>query len=274
MRRREFLAAGAAVVAGVRRLQADPLGMPIGCQTYPVRDHIGSDFEGTLKEIHGAGFASIEMCSPPGYTQGFGPLATMPAAEMRKKIHSAGLICESCHYQFRELQEHLDERLQFARDLGLKQMVLSTFGLRQGAGMADWTKAAQALNAIGTKTQSAGIQLAYHNHNGEFDKLDGVLIYDRLLEVFDPKLVKLQFQTAVVSLGIQAAAYFRKYPGRFLSMHLADWSAEEKKQVALGKGSIDWKDLFAAAKSAGVKNYFVEMNLDLMRESVPFLHKL
>ena len=275
MNRREFLLTGAAAAAaGASRAAADPLGMPIGCQTYPVRDTIGTDFEGTLRQMHDAGFRAIEMCSPPGYTSGFGPLASMKAETMRQKIAAAGLMCESCHYQFRELKENLDERLAFARELGLKQMVLSTFGLRQGAGMADWTKAAEELNGIGARTQAAGIQLGYHNHNGEFDKLDGVLIYDRLMEAFDPKLVKMQFQTAVVSLGYQAAVYFRKYPGRFLSMHLADWSAEEKKQVALGKGAIDWKDLFAAAKTAGVKNYFVEMNMDLMRESVPYLRRL
>jgi len=273
MKRREFLLAGAAAAAVARRAAADPLGLPIGCQTYPVRNTIGTDFEGTLREIHEAGFRAIEMCSPPGYaTSGFGGLANLTAAEMRRKIEAAGLRCESCHYQFRELKENLDERLAFAKVLGLKQMVLSTFSLRQGAGLADWTKAAEDLNAIGVRTQAVGIQLGYHNHNGEFAKIDGVLVYDRLLEVFDPKLVKLQFQTAVISLGFAAAPYFRKYPGRYLSMHLADWSAEEKKEVALGKGAIDWKDLFAAAKTSGVKNYFVEMNMDLMKASVPYLH--
>ena len=84
----------------------------------------------------------------------------------------------------------------------------------------------------------------------------------------------MQFQVAVVSIGFQAATYMQKYPGRFLSMHLADWSSAEKKEAAIGKGSVDWKKLFKAAKKGGVKNYFVEMNLDLMRESFPFLRDL
>ncbi len=94
------------------------------------------------------------------------------------------------------------------------------------------------------------------------------------MRTFDPKMVRMQFQTSVVSLGFQAATYFRKYPGRFLSIHVADWSPTEKKQVAVGQGVIDWKQLFAAAKTGGVRNYFVEMNLDLMRASVPYLKKL
>jgi len=53
-----------------------------------------------------------------------------------------------------------------------------------------------------------------------------------------------------------------------------DWSAEEKKIVPIGKGSINWKNLFTAAKTAGIKNYFVEMDWDLMKASVPYLEKL
>jgi sugar phosphate isomerase/epimerase len=153
-------------------------------------------------------------------------------------------------------------------------MILSTFGVRPDAPMTQWTQAAEELNRIGEQTRKAGIQLGYHNHNFEFARIDGVLVYDALMQAFDPKLVKMQFQTSVVSLGFEAATYFRKYPGRFISIHVADWSTAEKKQVAVGQGVINWKDLFAAAKGAGVRNYFVEMNLDLMRASVPALRAL
>jgi sugar phosphate isomerase/epimerase len=274
MNRREFLAGAAAVVTAARAI-ADPLGLPIGCQTYPVRDSIGKDFDGTLKQLAAAGFQTIEMCSPPGYvSSGYGPLVSMKAAEMRKHIEDAGLHCPSCHYGFKELKENLDERIAFAKELGLSQMVLSSFGLPKNAPMEDWTRAAAGLNEIGERTQTAGLQLGYHNHDGEFQEIDRNLVYDALMRTFDPKMVKMQFQTSVVSLGFQAATYFKKYPGRFLSIHVADWSSTEKKQVAVGQGVIDWKQLFAAAKTGGVRNYFVEMNLDLMRASVPYLKKL
>ncbi len=273
MNRREFLAGAAALTAAAAF--ADPLGMPIGCQTYPVRDDIGKDFNAALKELHDAGFRSIEMCSPPGYsTSGFGALQNMKAPELRKHIEDAGLRCPSCHYGFREWKEHLDERIAFARELGLTQMVLSSFGLPRNATMDDWTRAASDLNQMAAKIQAAGMATGYHNHDGEFQQLDGVLIYDQLMRTFDAKLVKMQFQTSVVSLGYEAAAYFKKYPGRFLSIHVSDWSSAEKKQVPVGQGIINWKELFAAAKGAGVRNYFVEMNLDLMRASVPYLKKL
>jgi len=272
--RREFLAATAAGAVAAGPLMADPLGMPIGTQTWPIRDAIGKDFPGTLKRIAAMGYRTIEMCSPPGYREGFGVLAGMSAAEMKKTIQAAGLRCESCHYQFKEMRENLDERIAFAKDLGLKQMILSTFGLPNTAKMADWANAADELNKIGEKIAKAGVQAGYHNHNGEFQKIDNELIYDKLMAEFDPKLVKMQFQVAVISIGYEAATYMQKYRGRFISMHLADWSAVTQKQTAIGSGSVDWKGLFAAAKTGGVKNYFVEMNLEFMKPSYDFLHHL
>jgi len=274
--RRQFLYGSAmGIAAAAMQLEANPLGMPIGCQTYPLRESIGKDFEGTLRQIVAGGYRMIEMCSPRGYAKaGFGPLVKMKAAEIRRMIHGAGLGCESCHVQFRELKESLDDTVAYAQELGLKQMIVPTFGLRPDATMADWAQAADELNKLGEQTHKAGIQLGFHNHNHEFKEIDGVLIYDELMKKLDPKLFKMQFQVAVISLGYEAATYLTKYPGHFISLHLVDWSTAEKKTVPIGKGSIDWKKLFAAAKTGGIKNYFVEMDWDLMQASVPYLHKL
>ncbi len=280
--RRQFLgtsattiAAGACLGPGAKQVEANPLGLPIGCQLYSVRELIAQDFPGALRQLAAIGYRTVELCSPPSYEKsGFAPLAKMKAAEVRKTIEGAGLRCESCHYQFQELKDKLDDRIAYAKELGLKHMILSTFGLRKNATMADWTKAAGELNKIGERTKKEGIQLGFHNHNGEFQEIDGVLIYDKLMSEFDPKLVKMQFQVAVVSLGYQAATYLKKYPGRFVSLHLADWSSTEKKSVPVGTGVVDWKGLWAAAKAGGVENYFVEMNMDLLKASYPYLRDL
>ncbi len=268
-------AAGCVLTSGAPSLHADPLGIPIGCQTYPVRDALGKDFEGTLAQLASIGYRNIEMCSPPGYEKsGFGSLVNKKASEIREAIHKAGLGCESCHYQFREMKENLDDRIGYAKELGLKQMVLSTFGLRPEASLADWTAAAEELNRIGEKVQKAGMQCGFHNHNFEFKEIDGVLVYDKLMNTLDPKLVKMQFQVSVISLGYEAATYLTKYPGRFISLHLQDWSPADKKQVAIGQGVVDWKKLFAAAKTGGVENYFVELNMDALKPSYQYLHEL
>ncbi|WP_321470769.1 sugar phosphate isomerase/epimerase [uncultured Paludibaculum sp.] len=264
-----------ALAAGAAALQAEPAGMPAGFQVYPLRQALAKDFPGTLRQMAEIGYKTTEMCSPPGYvSSGFGGLVSMPASEMKKIITDAGLRCESCHYGAKELKENLDERIAFAKELGLKQMILSSFGLPQTATLDDWKKAADGLNTTAAKMQKAGIQCGFHNHNGEFKELEGVLIYDELMRRLDPKLVKMQFQVAVVSLGFQAATYMQKYPGRILSLHLADWDSATKKSVAVGKGVVDWKQLFAAAHKSGVKNYFVEVDFDAMQESYPFLQSL
>jgi sugar phosphate isomerase/epimerase len=273
--RRRFLGTVAALGPATLNANADPLGMPVGCQVYPVREVLGKDFEGTLRELHTIGYRSIEMCSPKGYARsGFGPLADLKAADVRHTIHSVGLRCESSHFNMRELRESLSERIDWAKEMGLKQMVCSTLSLKPDASMSDWSHGADELNKIGEQVYKAGMELGFHNHNFEFKEIDGVLVYDKLMSVLDPKVVKMQFQVAVVGIGHDPVKYLTKYPGRFLSLHLQDWSPSDKKLVAVGKGVVDWPKVFSAAKTAGVKNYFVEMNLDAMKESYTYLHGL
>ena len=81
---------------------ANPLGMPIGCQTWPVRKMIAKDFPGTIKQLAEAGFQTIELCSPVGYADtGFGGLGKYNGAELRKILGDAGVKCVSSHFGMR-----------------------------------------------------------------------------------------------------------------------------------------------------------------------------
>jgi sugar phosphate isomerase/epimerase len=249
--------------------------MPLGFQVWTIKDKLVKDFAGTLKMMAGLGYQSVEMCSPPGYAAfGFGPLVNMKAKEMRQIINDAGLTFESTHYGINELRNDLDARIEFALESGQKQMILSSFGLPGKASMSDWLKAADELNKIGVRTKNAGIQTGYHNHHMEFETIEGTLIYDELLKEFSPEYVKMQFQVAVISVGYKASTYFTKYPGRFISAHLADWSSVENKNVALGKGIVDWKEFFASVEMSGVKNIFVEMDPETFKDSATYIHNL
>jgi sugar phosphate isomerase/epimerase len=256
--------------------EADPiwLNQPIGFQTYPIRTMIVQDFPGTLKIMAGQGYQLVEMCSPQGYvSSGFGPLVNIKPAEMRKIIEDAGLHCPSCHFTFPELTDNLDERIEYAKQLGLTQMICSTFWLPKTAKLNDYLESADKLNKSAEKIKKAGMQAGFHNHEFEFATLDNKLIYDALMGRFDPELVKMQFQTEVINLGYKASTYFNKYPGRFISAHLSDWTAD-KKEVPIGQGIIDWKEFFAAAKTGGVQNFFVEMKFDNLKDSATYIHQL
>jgi sugar phosphate isomerase/epimerase len=259
-------------VAGVLSGCRGGHGRPFGFQVWTLREQLVKDFAGTLKMMAGLGYKEVEMCSPLGYSDaGFGPLNTMSGTDMRKIIEDSGLTCVSSHYNMGELREHLDNRIEWSKQMGITQIIASSFWLPEGASIDEYKAAAEELNRIGEKTKAAGIQAGFHNHHMEFEKRDDTLIYDALLAALDPGLVKMQFQVAVVDIGYKAADYFRKHPGRFISAHLADWSAEKNTQVPIGQGVVDWKDFFEAAKTGGVKNFFVEMEPDTFKESAEFL---
>lgn len=248
--------------------------MPIGFQTFPIRDILAKDFSGTLKMMADNGYKLTELCSPQGYASiGFGFLANMKPVEIKQTITDAGLSCSSCHFGPTEMiGGNVDKSIEFAQAMGLSQMICSTFWLPQTATLNDYYAAADKLNASAEKIKKAGMQTGFHNHEFEFHTLDGQLIYDALMNRFDKDLVKMQFQTEVINLGYKAADYFKKYPGRFISSHLSDWT-KDKKEVTIGQGVIDWKEFFAAAKIGGVKNYFVEMSMDNMKNSANYIHQ-
>ena len=280
--RRDFCKVAAAqsaaiglISAGVLNLRANPLGMPIGCQTWPVREMIAKDFPGTLKQLAAAGFQSIELCSPVGYAdEGFGALAKYKGSELKKIISDAGLTCVSSHFGMDELRKNQDDRIAWAKDAGLTQMLVASLDGPKNPTMDDVKRAADEYNKMGQRAAQAGIQQGLHNENFELSKVNGKRTYDVLFDLLDPKLVKFQFQVSTISEGYDAAEYFTKYPGRFVSMHVQGWDAATKKIVPVGKGSLDWTKIFSAAKTGGVKNYFVEMKLEMMKASVPYLRSL
>src|SRR5215469_5890144 len=191
--RREFCkTAGTSAAAvglmssGVLKLNANPLGFPIGCQTWPVREMVAQDFPGTLKQLANAGFQSIELCSPVGYSDsGFAGLAKYKGSELKKIINDAGLTCVSSHFGIDELRKNQEGRIAWASEVGLTQMLVPSLDGPKNPTMYDVKRA-----------------------------------YDVLLELLDPKLVKFQFQVSTIAEGFDAAEYFKRYPGRFVSMHV------------------------------------------------------
>ena len=245
--RREFLGAATTSAAAIGflganplELSADPLGLPIGCQTWPVRASIAKDFPGTIKQLADAGFQSIELCSPYGYEEfGFGGLVKYSPAELRKILSDAGVTCISSHFGIGELRKNQERSIGWAKEIGLTQMLVPSLGGPKNPTMDDAKRAADEYNKMAERSEKAGIQQGLHNEEFELSTVNGKRTYDILFELLDPKLVTFQFQVSTVSQGYDAAEYFTKYPGRFISMHVQGWSSETKKIVPVGQGTLD-----------------------------------
>ncbi len=293
MSRREFFrkaavdtAAIGVLASGGTRLEAAPLGLPIGSQTYPHRAMIkDGNFAGLAATLAGLGVTAVEMCSP-GYAE-FASLAD--GKHVKKVLADHGLACVSGHFSMKELRERQSESIAWANDVGITQMITATLGAGNAPTMDDVKRAADEYNRIAAVAARAGMQQGLHNEGFELSEVGGRRTYDILLELLDPALVKFQFQMSTINRGFVAHEYFTKYPGRFISMHLQDVDLDATPppppagqpprpgrgvQTAVGKGSIDWVKTFQAAKVGGVRNYYVEQNMDLTRESVAYLKTL
>jgi sugar phosphate isomerase/epimerase len=268
-----------------RKLAANPMGLPIGSQTYPHRQRIkDGDFAGLCKDMADLGVGILELCSP-----GYGEFASLAdGKQARKVLEDHGLKCPSAHFTLGELRNKQEQAIAWAHDIGMTQMGTASLNGRveNGTTTMDVVKrSADEYNKIGEAAAKAGIQQFLHDERFEMAKVDGRLTYEVLLELLDSKLVKLQFQMSAMPTVGDPITYFKKYPGRFLSMHLqgVDTNAPDPAAgargartpgLSVGKDSLDWPKIFAAAKAGGVKNYFVEQTWDLTVQSVGYLKTL
>ena len=258
--------------------------LPIGCQVWPMRS-ILNDFPSFVAMVAGIGVTRLELCSPIGFGHEFASLAD--GKEVRRILADHGMKAESGHFSMGELRNSHERSIAWAKEVGITQMITATLALGNGGSsptLDQVKKAADEYNKIAAVSAKADLQQGLHNEDFEHSMVDGKRTYDLLFDLLDPELVKFQFQMSAVKVGLVGAEYFLKYPGRFNSMHLqdvdmnapapTDGKSGRFPQVAMGQGTIDWVKTFAAAKTGGVKNYFVEQNWELTQQSVAYLKAL
>jgi sugar phosphate isomerase/epimerase len=311
MTRRTFLektgtgvAATGMLVAAGARLHADPLGIPIGSQTYPERVRIAEGkFVEVLKGMYEAGIRQIELCSPGSYAQ-FKSLAD--GKQTKKIVEDNGLKAISTHIGMAELRTGLPQAIQWAQDVGLTQMGTASLGgvVSGHTSLNQVRYAAEEYNKMASVVKRAGLQMFLHNEGLENSRLeDGRLTYPVLLEALDPDLVKMQFQMSSMRVIGNPIVYFTNHPGRFISAHIhgvqldaptppsysgmalpikTDAPAGRGRGgapgIAMGEDSVDWPKVFEAMKIGGVKNYFIEQEQsngwELMVKAAKYLKTL
>jgi sugar phosphate isomerase/epimerase len=287
--RRSFLktatAAGIAIpsVLEARAANAKSMNLPIGLQLYTVGKEMDADPFGTLKRVAAVGYQTVEL-SPMGKT---------PLPDLKKALDDLGLKNPAGHYMLPDLMTKLQQNIDAAKQLGQEYMIVTVpwvadpsrfksdpakgqmaffLALLQGLTLDDWKWNAEQFNRLGEQIKTAGLQLGYHNHNFEFKSYGSTTGYDEFIRLTDANLVKLELDCGWMTVaGHDPVSYLTKYPDRYRSLHIKDFHKGfsptttlmehgPKAPVAteLGRGAIDYRNIFAAAGKGQIRAMFVE----------------
>jgi sugar phosphate isomerase/epimerase len=262
LNRRELLKQMALVTAGSFFMNDalalhDAKNKKIGVQLYTLRDAISKDAKGSLKRVAELGFGEVENF---GYN---GKFFGMDASTYKTLLGDLGMTAPSGHYMYGNILNGWEKAVEDAKAIGQDYMVLAYLIPPERKSLDDYKKIAENLNKAGEVCKKAGIQLCYHNHEFEFEAMNGQLPFDILTGETDAGLVKIELDLywAMVA-GQDPVALFKKHKGRIALWHVKDMDKTPKKNFTeVGNGVIDFTTIFKNAKTSGMKHFFVEQDV-------------
>lgn len=234
----------------------------VGLQLYTLRDYIGKDVSGVIKKVAEAGYVEVEVF---GYSRENGFWGE-DAQAFHHLLEENRLSAPSGHYGIDSLlsleskEDDLRTAIETGKVLGHSYITVPYLDERFRKSSSDYKKIAAKFNKAAAICKEEGFKLAYHNHSFEFEPLDGTTGYDILLQETDPQLVKFELDIYwAVRGGKDPVAMFREHPHRFTMWHVKDMDRTKRElNTEVGKGSIDFKKIFAASKTAGLEHAIVE----------------
>lgn len=260
--RRTFIKTIAAVSAGSMIFPYRLLSFPqsknklIGLQLYTIRNLIKNDLVGALKKVAEIGYNSVEAA---GYYKGnfYGE----KPIEFKKIVNDLGMIMPSSHtvFDLNQAQRVIDDTCE----AGVSYLVYPWLSEEKRNSIDSYKKLADDFNKIGELCKKSGLQFAYHNHDFEFQKINGEIPYNILLNETDDDLLKMQLDIYwIVKAGFDPISYFEKYPNRFELWHVKDMDGDEERFFTeVGNGIIDFKEIFKYKELSGMKYFFVEQDI-------------
>ena len=274
--RRSFLKQTGMVTAGSFLLPSilSPVkktGNP-GVQLYTFRTEMLADATGTLKKIAALGIKQIESAgSDKGHYYGLTP------KEMKNICTDLGMTLRSGHAG---LDDKWAKTMEEAAESGQEYLICSSMPVK-GQTIDTYKKVSNMFNKAGEECKKLGIKFGYHNHDYEFEKDNGQVLYDVLLNNTEAGLVHMELDLGwVVTTGNNPIDYFKKYPGRFPLWHLKDMIMAQKKSTEFGKGDLKIADMFKHSKASGLKYFFIEQEdytnnpFESMEENMKYLRKI
>lgn len=222
----------------------------VGIQLYSVRNEMLSDAVGTLNKLAKIGYKQLESArSEKGNYYGLQP------KEVKKITSDLGMTMRSGHvYIDKDWQRSVDA----AAEAGQSYLICASLP-SEGQTVANYQRVADTFSKAAEDCKKVQITFGYHNHDYEFEKVDGQVLYDILLDKTDPSLVQMEMDLGwVIVTGNDPLHYFEKYPGRFPLWHLKDMDKVKKHSTEFGKGQINVVSMLQNAKKSGMKYFFVE----------------
>jgi len=247
----------------------DPKSFGIALQLYTIRDAMKTDVPGSLKKVSDIGYKYLELADyNDGKFYGYQP------AEFKKLVNDLGMEVLSSHTQVEGAGVTLDNARKMAEDhskMGVKYCLQPWIVEEMRTSIASYQKMAENWNKIGAIMKEFGMQFGYHNHNFEFDKVEGKVPYfDVMLAELDKDLVTMEIDLFwTTKAGQNPVDIFKKYPGRFQLFHMKDMYTKEapffttvgvKDFAPVGEGIINFREILAAKDIAGMKYMVVEQD--------------
>jgi sugar phosphate isomerase/epimerase len=266
--RRNFLTASAIISATIASGHAAespasgvamPKRYPIGLELYSVRGELGRDLPKTLKEVAKMGYEVVEFYSP--YFKWTAPYAK----DVRTQMDDLGLRCYSTHNGFESFTPgaNIAHSIELNQILGARYLVLAS--APKTNGVEGWKKLCEKLATAVEELKPHGLKAGYHNHQSEWAKLEGGQSIMEVIAANTPKEFALQLDVGTCEeAGVDPVAWVKSNPGRIKMMHLKDWAPDSPAKdkgyrVLFGEGMTPWKELLAAAESAGgIEFYLIE----------------
>lgn len=271
--RRSFIKTGTMAAAATALLSKTALAssrknVTVGMQLYSVRDEMGKDPLGTLKQLAAMGYKNVEHANYInrkfyGYS----------AQDFKKILDDLGLYMISGHTVF-GLQHWDDARKDFTDTW--KYTVEDAAILKQKYVISPWMdekmrnsydslkKYLDIFNKCGELCMKSGMKFGYHNHDFEFSqKFNGESVFDIMMKTMDPKIVLVQLDTGnLYNGGAKALDVVKKYPNRFELLHVkdeikAEGAGEKYESTILGKGIISCKEVIDLAYEKGGAQVFI-----------------
>ena len=241
----------------------------VGLQLYSLINQFKEYIPSTLKLINDWGITVLEGGDSYG----------MPEEEFKGLLAKNNLKVVSVGAGFNDLANAPEEVVKKAKSYGATY-VMCAWIPHDGNNfdISDTQKAVEVFNRAGKILRDNGIKLAYHAHGFEFRPYKDGTLFDYMAQ--NAKYFDFEMDVYWVHHGGEdPLKLLKKYPSKFILLHLKDMEKGTKKDntghadvetnVVLGTGEVDIAGVVAEAKKLGIKYMFIEDECSRVVEQVP-----